>query len=126
MQNINRIIRHTISKDLYYDIDIKNAFPCILHQYLEKNRFPCPKLAEYANNRDQIINDLIIESNNKYNKDYLKKAFLTIIHGGNNYLITDYQFVDDFNNEIQLIHNFIYLKIPDIEEDEENKQNKKN
>ena len=30
MQNINRIIRHTISKDLYYDIDIKNAFPCIL------------------------------------------------------------------------------------------------
>jgi hypothetical protein len=36
LQSLPKEVRHTISKDYYYDVDIVNAHPVILHQYCKQ------------------------------------------------------------------------------------------
>ena len=42
LQSLPREIRHTISKEYYYDIDIVNAHPEILYQYCIKHKLEVP------------------------------------------------------------------------------------
>lgn len=81
LQSLKKIIRHTLARDIYYDIDMKNAHPCILSQYCKKNEIECPMLDEYINDRDNTIYSLLkIYENITY--DEMKKFILTIINGG--------------------------------------------
>jgi len=119
LQSFKRCIRQTITNDYYYDIDIKNCIPSLLYQWLNKNNFNCEKLSYYVKNRDDIINDLIKENNNKYDKDYFKIAFISLINGCDNYIKSKLPFIKEFENEIKEIHEFIKFKCPTIEDDDD-------
>jgi len=81
LQSLKKIIRHTLARDIYYDIDMKNAHPTILSQYCEKSEIPCHMLDEYINDRDNVINTLI-KVYPDVSFDAMKKLILTIINGG--------------------------------------------
>jgi hypothetical protein len=48
--SFRRALRHTLAKNIYADIDIKNCQPTILHQVCISNGIDCPNLSEYVNN----------------------------------------------------------------------------
>ena len=59
LQGLSKLIRHTISRDIYWDIDISNAHPNILHQYCINNKLDMPTLTKYINHRDVILQELM-------------------------------------------------------------------
>jgi P4 family phage/plasmid primase-like protien len=96
---LSRTIRHYLSDDYYYDIDIKNAEPTVLLAYLNSYGISAPKLEHYVLNRDIVLQSIIddfkldqntIESFNHNNqkdfvysvKDLAKKLPIKIINGG--------------------------------------------
>ena len=55
LQNMKRRMRHTICKDLMYDIDMKNAHPTLLSWYCHENGIKCTGLDEYILHREEKI-----------------------------------------------------------------------
>ena len=80
LQGCPKTIRHTISREFYWDIDIKNCHPIILLWYCEDNEIACETLKHYVNNRDDCLNELMNAFNQ--DKDTVKEAFLAIMNGG--------------------------------------------
>jgi len=85
LQGISRVIRQTISKDLYWDIDISNAHPAILFQYCLNNNLKVPTLKKYIEKREELLNDLIglvdDKSGKSLSRDDAKTIPLAIING---------------------------------------------
>jgi hypothetical protein len=52
---IRREVRHTLCKNIYADIDIRNCHPVLLEQICATNGISTPFLTEYIRNRDTII-----------------------------------------------------------------------
>ena len=92
LQLIDRVIRHTLCKDDYIDVDIVNCQPTILLNYCKLNNIDCDKLEYYVENRTEIINKIL---ENKLDLKYedVKMDFITIINGGG---IADYLKDDNF------------------------------
>lgn len=80
LQSIQHQIRHTIAKDIYYDVDIVNAHPNLLSFYCKTNNILCPCLDYYIINRDELLNSTA--SSNSVSKDQVKVAVLTVMNGG--------------------------------------------
>ncbi len=78
-----RPVRHTLASS-YYDIDLKNAQPCIIYWTLRKNNLPCPKSLElYVTDRDEIILTLIEELRFKPEQRWLiKQLFISLFFLG--------------------------------------------
>lgn len=83
LQGISRVIRQTISKDIYWDIDISNAHPNILYQYCLNNKLKVPTLKKYIEKRDELLADLIglIDGDKVVSRDEAKTIPLAIING---------------------------------------------
>ena len=111
LQSLPRQIRHTIAKEFYYDIDIVNCHPIILYQYCKKNNINTPKLKEYIDDRDKILNEII--EKNQITKEEAKKLFLKITNGGEHNQ-SRCLFIRDYYDEIKEIHELI-CKIPENE-----------
>ena len=79
LQNMKRRIRHTICKNLMYDIDMKNAPPTLLSWYCHENGIKCKGLDEYILHREEFIADLM-EKRSK-SRDEIKAHLLAIING---------------------------------------------
>ena len=76
---MKRRIRHTICKNLMYDIDMKNAHPTLLSWYCHENGIKCKGLDEYILHREEFIADLM-EKRSK-SRDEIKAHLLAIING---------------------------------------------
>jgi hypothetical protein len=114
LQSLGKIIRHTIAGDLYHDVDMKNAHPCILSQYCKKNDIKCDTLDEYINNRDGVINSLIDEYQTVSYND-MKKLILTIINGGGkNELDSMNDWLLKFYNEMTTVRDEVCKKNPNL------------
>lgn len=100
LQNLPRELRGALATGKYHDVDMVNAHPTILYQYCNKNNIDCPKLKHYVNNREEVINNIIINNNLKYEE--IKNKFLCVLNGGEQ--ILDNPFFNDFKKEIKLIH----------------------
>lgn len=74
-------VRHTICKDLYYDIDQVNSHPSILNQLLKKYDMTSPKLDKYLTNREKYLSKIMIEEN--CTRDEAKTKVIAIINGSN-------------------------------------------
>lgn len=74
LQRINNKIRGLLCNDIYYDFDMINAHPSILLNYCREKQISYYKLAEYVDNRDLKINELMTETG--LNKDQVKCLFL--------------------------------------------------
>jgi DNA mismatch repair ATPase MutS len=59
LQNLSRKVRHTISKDIYHDIDIKNAHPTFCLQLAKKLNIDHPILEKYVNDRNSCFESWI-------------------------------------------------------------------
>ena len=91
LQGISRKIRHTIAKDIYYDIDMKNAHPTFCYYESKKLTFEHRILEMYITKRDECLNRWIgTFVGNKKNqtplkdKDEVKTYFLKVLNGGGN------------------------------------------
>jgi len=80
LQGCPKTIRHTISTEYYWDVDVKNCHPVILMWYCENNEIPCQSLEHYVNNRDTCLSELMEAFNQ--DKDTIKEGFLSIMNGG--------------------------------------------
>jgi len=115
LQSLPREIRHTISQDYYIDIDVANCHPVILRYLCRENGYLCDKLDYYIKNREKVFEELGFE------RDVLKTGILSLINGGqSSYKDIQYnckildgvenEFLEDFKNELKIIHkNFTVL-----------------
>ena len=81
LQECPRPVRHTIAKDIYYDIDVKNAHPMFLYQYVKSIDFHHPVLEYYIHNREELLKEIVSRGFAKDRED-AKKEILTMLNGG--------------------------------------------
>lgn len=125
LQGISRKLRHTLAKDLYYDIDMVNAHPTFLQNICKKMDFSHPILDKYILNRDVLLNTWIGTEVNQFNKqtkktdrvplktkDDVKQYFLKIINGGGSSKSSCDE-LNQFWNEQQLFMR-VFFECPDI------------
>ena len=111
IQSLPRIIRHTICKGLYIDLDFKNCHPVILNHLCEFYKIECSYLKKYIENRDDILNDICSSIN--VNKEKAKKIYLCALNGDK----THYDIHNWYSilYEFEMIHKEISNK-PEFEE----------
>jgi hypothetical protein len=84
--SMSKILRHTFSDNLYYDVDIVNCHPTILLYLAEKlNAVPSSYafLKQYVENRSDVINEVIaLNHRYKVTSDEVKVWFLKLFNGG--------------------------------------------
>lgn len=86
LQSLCRVLRHTIAKDLYYDVDVVNAHPTFLLDLCCRLGFDHPILEAYVLHRDQKIQEWMGTETPHGppfdTRDRVKDAFLAIVNGG--------------------------------------------
>jgi hypothetical protein len=80
VSQILREVRHTLLQDYYIDFDIVCAQPSILKEFCLKHNIPCKFLAEYIENRDDKVNEMIELFS--CNRDEAKGLFNSLTNGG--------------------------------------------
>ena len=117
LYSIRRQLRHTLAKEYYIDIDIKNCHPEILLQLCYKNGLEPKYLKAYVRKRDKmlkLIEDLYlshIEDKNE-RRDIAKRLFIILLYFGKfeSWLKDDNldKLDDSDDTDIFDIHTFIY------------------
>lgn len=78
--------RARLTKSLWIDIDLANAYGVIFSQVFRKCGIPCPALDEYTARRSEIIAELRASFQDwigrEVSRDDIKKLFLLEFHGG--------------------------------------------
>ena len=112
LQGTAREIRHAIAKDIYIDLDFKNAHPCIQDRKCMEMEFKHEPLSHYISNRDEVLKERIGKEMKMWvwddatktkghhekivaKKDDVKQGFLTLLNGGSNRFQND-TFADQF------------------------------
>lgn len=104
LQGISRVIRHTLARDIYWDVDMQNAHPIILEFYCKENNISCSSLEYYNNNRNECFKSLMDTFN--ISRDDAKRIPLTSINGGAIYENCP-QWMLDFHTELFKIRESI-------------------
>jgi hypothetical protein len=113
LQGLPREFRSLLAIDTYKDIDFENCHPNALEQYCNKNGIKCDNLSYYNSNRNNILENLSNDLN--INKSDCKNLILTLLNGGNRQgLICMNDFLKNFKNEMNIIHNIIVQLNPKI------------
>lgn len=110
LQGVNRIIRHSLCKDLCIDIDIVNAHNVFLQHYCEKNSIDYECLLFYNQNRPELLRELM--QIYEIERDEAKKICLSIINGGGQKWFkingaTPPEWLCSFQKQIKIIHKKI-------------------
>lgn len=79
LQNIPRVVRHTIAKEFYDDVDIKNCHPVCLAHYCDGKGLAHTQLSKYIANRDGYF--ALLQEQKGLDKGSAKKLLLAIING---------------------------------------------
>jgi hypothetical protein len=101
LQSLTRKIRHTITEEVYNDIDMKNAHHSILVQYCKKKGWECPELEKSVKNSDQYLKD-IMEAD-KLTKGEAKRIKLAVSYGSDT-ATSKAKWFKAFKDEIKSIH----------------------
>lgn len=80
LQTISRRIRGSLSKGIYYDIDMVNCHPVILKHFCKINNINTPNLDSYMSDRDTKLLDIMDTLN--ITRDQAKTIPLSILNGG--------------------------------------------
>lgn len=115
LQSLPREIRHTISDEYYYDVDISNCHPVLICQYAKAHNLKCKYIQLYIDNRDILFEELSKQF--KCNKDKIKNGFLCILNGAKSFLkMNDDEmpnFVRRYKKEVANIQQFIFENEPE-------------
>lgn len=79
IQNMPRVIRHTICKDLWIDLDFKNCHPVILEQLCIFYGVSCEYLHKYNTNREEMLKEITDKTG--CSRDDAKKFVLKTLNG---------------------------------------------
>lgn len=79
IQSLSRVIRNTICKDLYYDLDIVNAEPTLLYNICKKYGITATILKNYIFNREEVLKQ--IENDFNISRDIAKEKIISIVNG---------------------------------------------
>jgi len=78
--SLRREIRHSISNNIYIDIDIENCHPELIYQTLKfYNVKSIEILGDYVNNRSKYLNEVMDFYN--VNRDQAKGLFISLLYG---------------------------------------------
>jgi len=120
LQGMSRKIRHTIAKNIYHDVDMKNAQPTFLRHLCKKIGFHHPVLDAYCENRDAYlekwVGTFVVSGKNEtilQTKDDAKKFFLAITNGGKQHCNTDNEDFTQYYNQHQELLEMVW-KHPDF------------
>ena len=108
-QSLSRVIRHTISKNNWLDIDIVNAQPTILYNLCKKYNIKCPVLENYIKNREQTLSQL--QEKYKISREDAKIIIISIINCCSS---GSYYDLKSFEEEIKKIVDELSLKNTEI------------
>jgi len=87
LQNMNVLVRHTISGEYLRDLDIDNAHPTFLVHYCQTNGIECGAVTEYIQNREfHLAEYMAAKGCDRYSA---KVAFLEITNGMIRYDVED-------------------------------------
>ncbi len=105
LQMIRCDIRHTLAKDIYYDVDMINSGPRLLMGYCKKHNIECPKLEYYINNREVILKK--ISKIHNLERDDAKHLMTKLLNLGS-YVIKEpsekkLKFLNEFSEEMNKI-----------------------
>jgi hypothetical protein len=119
LQGLWRPLRHTLSGEFYYDVDIKNCHPVLLQQLAEKHSIINNSIKNYNENRDHYLE--ILKSKFDTSRDNIKMLICRIFFGGKietwinenefNLDILDdpeLKFLKNMKNEVEFITKKIY------------------
>lgn len=101
LQSLTRKIRHTITENIYYDIDMKNAHHSILVQYCNKKGWKCPQLEKSVINNEQYLKD-IMEADN-ITRGEAKRIKLAVSYGSET-ATSKAKWFKAFKDEMKEIH----------------------
>ena len=80
LQNFRKDIRHTLAKDIYYDIDMCNSGPTILLQYCKKHNIKTKYLDKYVNDRETTLS--MFENFHKIDREDAKEFVIKLMFLG--------------------------------------------
>lgn len=109
---MKREVRHTISRDFYYDIDMKNAHPSILAWYCTQNNIACDALKDYSENTDIYRQEMM--ENYGITKDKIKADMLAILNGGKRNYQDPPEWFSDYISEMKEIHKQVVKLNPTL------------
>lgn len=110
LTNLSKVIRHTIGADYHIDIDMENAHPVLLLNWLDQQQFDkCPTLKYYIKNRDEVLKRYMEKG---YDRDAIKTLFLSMTNGGELKMDLKDDFTTKYYDEITAIYAFIREKEP--------------
>ena len=123
MSVMRRILRHTLCKDSYVDIDMKNAQPTIITYIAKNNNYTnIFFLEDYVKNRDGYLTE-VMETHN-VDKKTAKELFISLITGGTyDYWLSKYspttthkiiEQVCMIETEVKNIRELVYVGNPKI------------
>jgi hypothetical protein len=116
LQSMWQPLRHTITKDIYEDIDMVNAHPVILETYCKSNNIKCPGLTKYIEKREELLSDLMYRL--ELDRDICKRIMIRLMYQGS--IIGVYldhkinmsyvpEWLKSFEKEMKRISKEIYL-----------------
>ena len=106
LQSLPRVVRHTIAKDFYHDVDIKNCHPVVLAHYCKTKGLEHTHLKKYVSNREDYFSLLGDECG--MDRDSAKSFILAMING--KVITDDDNYPDeviDFYNELLMVRERI-------------------
>jgi P4 family phage/plasmid primase-like protien len=98
LQSMAREFRHTISSEYYHDLDMKNAHPVILQHLCRKMNIKTPLLDQYIANREEILRKI-------GSREAGKIQILKLTNGGGRNSDLKNQWLDNYEAEMQYVHN---------------------
>lgn len=110
LQAFSRWIRHTISGDIYNDIDMKNAQPTILLQYCQKHDYPCKYLKKSVRHNEEYLQDIMDKY--KVDRHEAKQMKHRIMYGSDE--ILNVEWFEKFKKEMIEIHRLLIRDNNDI------------
>jgi hypothetical protein len=126
----SRVIRNTLMKDFYIDLDLKNAQPEIINNICISNNIQLETINEYCNNRDTILSDVMKEYN--VDRKTAKNLFLSLAFFGSfkswclKYNITNKKKLDIIKNYVKDINTFYTIIVKENKQLEQTVENLKN
>lgn len=102
-QTLMREYRAFLAFRNYYDVDVKNAHPCILLSVCRQKNIEHTFLKEYVERREELYKS-ILESDKKITKNALKTVFVAIINGAET---GGYEKIKMSKDDKKFIKNFV-------------------
>ena len=104
LQRFSRKIRHTITHDIYNDIDIQNAHFTLLNQYCDKKNYPHKYINRLVENNDKYMKELMKKDN--LTKQEAKLVKIKLLNAGK--VESNVKWIETLRQEIQSIQLLMY------------------